>query len=72
MKKRTPAWQRKLTKDQLTHLKVDAGCDSYNDVRFTLHAHALERKKNGNDPQKEPCWRCRDIARALGLTEVAS
>ena len=67
MKKRR-TWQSELTKAELKHLKEDA---LETGTRITpcglernFKGHAEMRQKN---PNIEPCWTCKMIARKLGF-----
>ena len=54
-------WQDKLTKKELQHVRVDAGCRTLADIKTNREG----QKKL--DPTKEVCWECRHIAIKLGI-----
>ena len=53
-----------LTKKERKHLRQVAGCRSLSAFARTASQQAEMRAKN---PQVEPCWDCRFIAKKLGL-----
>ena len=64
-------WQDKLTKNELAHLRRDAGVRSLMAAKRSFAKQAEMRKesdKAGLPPGiAEPCWECRTIARKLGI-----
>ena len=62
MKRKT--WQSKLTKEELTHLKVMAGATSLAGPKRTFEAQKEMRKLH---PGLEPCFDCKHIALKLGI-----
>jgi hypothetical protein len=64
-------WQDKLTKAELAHLRIQAGCQTLAAVKRNVREQAKMRKesdKAGLPPGiGEPCFDCLAIAQKLGL-----
>jgi hypothetical protein len=56
-------WMKKLTAFERDHMRT-TGCHSLEQARRTFETHAKWRKQN---PNVEPCWDCKAIARKLGF-----
>jgi hypothetical protein len=58
-----------LTKKEMKHLRVVAGCRTLSQFKRTAGAQAEQRKRQTFElsPLLEPCWECRFIAKKLGL-----
>ncbi len=62
-----PNWTNRkkfLTKAEMKHLSIDAGCRTKAQFQNTINLHKKWRKEN-IDP--EPCWDCRFIAEKLEM-----
>ena len=70
MKKNWTNRKNLLTKEELEHLKADAGCFTKAGFQRTIDAHDEWRMAEPNNP--EPCWMCRMIAIKLGMKAKGS
>ena len=67
MKKRR-TWQSKLTKAEFEHLKKDVLKPGIRPTLWDLERNFENRAKmRRENPNVEPCWICRGIARKLGF-----
>jgi len=64
--KRCEAWMKPLSRREMRHLATEAGCKTLVQFKKTLKFHNEMRCKDP-DPQSEPCWICKGIARKLEL-----
>lgn len=60
-------WQDKLTKRELKHLKTHANCKTLAAVIRTVKFQEAYREFNNHNSILEPCWKCKEIGRKLGL-----
>jgi hypothetical protein len=56
-------WQKRITKKELKHVKEMCG----GTLQAFKQTREQQRKDKARNPDIEPCWDCRRIARKLGL-----
>jgi hypothetical protein len=70
------AWARQLTKGELAHITLDAGCTSYATVVRTMEKEQklldkwhVDEADAHDGPVFTGCWDCVTIGRKLGLVK---
>ena len=67
-----PNWTNRkkfLTKAEMKHLSVDAGCRTQAQFQNTINVQKKTRDAD-SDPRIEPCWDCRSIAKKLEMVGI--
>ena len=62
--KKCRTWKNKLTKAELKHIKFPGVRHTLTALKFMFEGQAQMRREN---PDIEPCWICRGIAKKLGF-----